>query len=99
MNQTKVIITFEAKPQAASRFRAMLEQAGQELPKVSGCKGVRIFSADGNPCIFTLVEDWESQDAHKAHIGKVVASGGWATLAACLAKDPVSHYYNELELR
>lgn len=95
MHSTQIIITFETKPESAAPFAALLEQVKRDLPTVSGCRSVRVFSATAHPCIFTLLEDWDSESQHQRHIDTVVSSGAWATLAAHLAKDPVSHYYTE----
>jgi quinol monooxygenase YgiN len=95
MSGTQVIITFETKPDASIPFASMLTQVQQDLPRVPGCRGVRVFTGSENPCIFTLLEHWDSQAEHQAHIQTVVASGTWDRIAAHLAKDPVSHYYRE----
>jgi quinol monooxygenase YgiN len=95
MQSTQIIITFETKPESAAPFKAMLEQVKRDLPTVPGCRSVRLFTATGDPCIFTLLEDWNSEAQHQRHIEQVVSSGAWATLAAHLAKEPVSHYYTE----
>jgi quinol monooxygenase YgiN len=96
MRGTKVIITFEAKPDSATSLGAMLRQAKQDLPQVEGCNGARLLAAEDNPCVFTLVEEWESKSAHQAHIDRVVASGAWTQIASHLASEPISHYVNEL---
>ncbi|MES2952730.1 MAG: antibiotic biosynthesis monooxygenase family protein [Pseudomonadota bacterium] len=95
MHNTQMIITFETKPEMAASFAALLEQVKRDLPAVPGCRSVRLFAASGNPCVFMLLEDWESASQHQHHIDTVVSSGAWATLAAHLAKEPVSHYYTE----
>jgi len=95
MSGIQVIITFETKPEASSPFTALLDQVQLDLPRVNGCKGVRVFSRSDSPCMFTLLEHWDSEAAHQAHIAQVVASGAWDSIAAHLAKDPVSHYYRE----
>ena len=95
MHSTQIIITFETKPELAAAFAALLEQVKRDLPAVPGCQSVRLFAATGNPCLFTLLEHWDSASQHQSHIDTVVSSGAWATLAAHLAKDPVSHYYTE----
>lgn len=91
----QVIITFETKPEAASPFAALLAQVQQDLPRVNGCAGVRVFAGSDDPCVFTLLEHWDSKASHQAHIAHVVASGAWDSMAVYLAKDPVSHYYRE----
>ncbi len=95
MNGIHVIVTFHTKPDWASRFSALLEQVRQDLPQVSGCRGVRVFAGGDDPCLFTLVEEWESAAAHQAHIGRVVASGAWDGIAAHLAAEPLSNYYRQ----
>lgn len=95
MSGIQVIITFETKPEASLPFAALLDQVQQDLPRVNGCKGVRVFSGSESPCVFTLLEHWDSEAAHQAHIATVVASGAWDSIAAHLARDPVSHYYRE----
>lgn len=92
---THVIITFETKPESAAPFGQLLAQAARDLPSVPGCRAARLFAANTNPCVWTLLEDWESEAQHRHHIDTVVASGGWATLAAHLAKEPICHYYTE----
>lgn len=96
MNGIKVIITFETKADASSQFSALLEQLKQDLPKVNGCRAVSVFAASDNPCLFTLLEEWDSALMHKMHIEQVISSGAWERIAVYLAKDPVSHYYSEL---
>lgn len=97
MNTIKVIITFETKPESSTQFAALLKQISHDLPKVSGCQGIRIFETNNQPHLFTLLEDWDSVAAHQIHIDKVVSSGAWANIAVHLAKDPVSHYCNEMD--
>lgn len=96
MNGIKVIITFETKPDSSSQFSTLLEHVKLDLPNVNGCRAVRLFAASDNPCIFTLLEEWDSESMHKAHIERVVSSGAWERIAAHLSKDPVSHYFSEL---
>jgi quinol monooxygenase YgiN len=96
-SSVNVIITFETKPDAVAAFAALLEQVKKDLPKVKGCKGVRAFFGKDNPRIFTLVEEWETEQSHKTHIDQVIASGAWEkNIAIHLAKPPVSYYYSEL---
>lgn len=96
----KLIITFETKPDAVEPFAALMAQVKQDLPKVAGCRGVRVFQGKESPSIFTLLEDWDSETAHKVHIDQVISSGAWEkSIAIHLAKQPVSHYYTEYAAR
>ena len=92
----KLIITFETKPNAVAAFAALMAQLKQDLPKIAGCRGVRVFQGNENHSIFTLLEDWDSEAIHKAHLDQVISSGTWEkSIAIHLAKPPVSHYYTE----
>ncbi|GAB1267033.1 hypothetical protein NBRC116493_02860 [Aurantivibrio infirmus] len=93
---TNVIITFTVKPEKISDFVNILNSVKIDLPSVEGCNGIHIFSDSKNNNVFTLVENWDSEDAHKKHIAGVVESGNWDTISSHLEKDPESSYFNEL---
>lgn len=95
MSGINVIITFETKPESAAGFSALLEQVKRDLPRVSGCRGVRVFAGASDACLFTLLEEWDTTAAHQAHIAGVVASGAWEGIAAHLVREPVSNYYTQ----
>ena len=93
---TNVIITFKAKPEKLVEFKEILKSVKSDLPTISGCEGVQIFSDIKNPNTFTLVESWSSEEAHKEHIRGVVESGVWEAIASHLECDPESSYYVEI---
>lgn len=93
---TNVIITFKSKPEKLAAFAKILAEVKNDLPKVAGCKAVRIFNDVNDPNVFTLVETWASEIEHKKHIEGVISSGGWNHIAAHLACDPTSSYYKEV---
>lgn len=96
----KLIITFETKPDAVEAFSALMDRVKQDLPHIAGCRGVRVFQGKENRSIFTLLEDWESEAAHKVHIDRVISSGAWEkSIAIHLDKKPVNHYYIEYAQR
>ncbi len=43
-----------------------------DLPKTKGCHSIQIFQDDKDPCVFTLLEVWETKGHHKAHIGTLI---------------------------
>lgn len=95
MNTIQLLITFQAKPEAAADFAAMLAEVKKTLPSVHGCRSVRLFAGHQDACLFSLLEEWESVALHQTHIERVVSSGEWARIRAQLAADPVSHYVTE----
>lgn len=90
-----VFIEFTAKPERRASFAELLGQVRLDLAVVPGCKGVRIFHRRTDPCSFLLVERWDSEATHKAHLEKVVRSGAWDHVASHLAGEPVSRYLDE----
>lgn len=96
MNRIHVVVTFEVKPQSSSEFTALLEAVQRDLPRVRGCLGVRVFASLEDPCVWTLLEDWDSVEAHQVHIDHLIASGAWDQVVTHLAKPPVSHHCVEL---
>jgi quinol monooxygenase YgiN len=91
-----VIISFNVKPDAVESFKKILVGVKHDLPCVPGCTGVQVFGHAEDPCAFTLVESWQSVEAHKEHIYRVVSSGEWSSIAAHLDREPTSGYYRPI---
>lgn len=91
-----VIISFDVKSGNEEKFQQVLASVKESLPQVSGCHDVEIFSDESDSSKFTLVETWDSKEAHQAHISKVVESGDWAAIEALLEAQPSSSYYQRL---
>jgi quinol monooxygenase YgiN len=91
-----LIVTFEASAEKLQAFRQILQQIKADLPQVPGCKAVRIFNSTTNERVFTLVETWESESAHRAHIERVIQTGAWEHIRAHLVTDPLSSYLREV---
>ena len=91
----QLIITFNVAAGKLPAFVEIMRQVQSSLPQVAGCNAVRIFHGTNDEHVFVLVETWESEQAHRAHIENVVRSGAWDHLRAHLTRDPVSGYYSE----
>ena len=91
-----LIITFKIKKEKLTSFMQIVKELKVNLPKVKGCKGVKIFQAEDDKNTITFVETWVSIEAHKKHIEYVVSSGSWEKIASHLESDPSSNYYHEL---
>ena len=91
-----LIITFQASDEHLAAFAQLLQRVKADLPQVPGCRAVRIFNSTTDERIFTLVETWESESAHRAHIERVVQSGAWDRIRAHLVADPISNYLREV---
>nr|WP_295891694.1 antibiotic biosynthesis monooxygenase [uncultured Devosia sp.] len=91
-----VVVQFQALAEKLPAFQTIMETVRVELPKTPGCQAVSVMQDADNPCRFTLVETWESQGRHKAHIESLVADGTWAHIASHLAAQPSSGYFHPL---
>ncbi len=92
----QVVVQFKALAEKQAAFEAIMESVKADLPKVPGCLGVSVMQDIDDPCRFTLVETWESQDRHKAHIGKLIADGTWAGIESHLDDQPGSGYFRQV---
>ncbi|MEK8032790.1 antibiotic biosynthesis monooxygenase family protein [Ideonella sp. DXS29W] len=95
MTSTYLFISFDARPEAARDFAALLDQVRQQLPNVPGCRGARVFAHAEMPQRFCVLEEWDSTASHQAHIDRVVASGEWEHIRAHLSVDPTSFYLHD----
>lgn len=90
------IINFYIKPEAADDFAQIMQNVKVELPHIEGCVGVSIHQNIEDKLNYNLVEIWQSEAAHKAHIANLSASGEWDKIASLLAIEPIGSYYQAL---
>ncbi|MFP5393187.1 MAG: putative quinol monooxygenase [Gammaproteobacteria bacterium] len=90
------IIRFTVKPDSVSAFRSLLADVKASLPHVEGCKSIQVLNQLDQPLVFTLVEAWDTQAQHGAHVAHLIDSRSWAAVEAHLAAAPTSAYFNEL---
>lgn len=95
MAPIRVIVHFNVKSEEKNTFRIILNNLKHDLPKVNGCNGLVIYEDHTNPQKFTLIESWDTVDAHKQHIENLIASGSWAGIAALLNGDLSSNYLKD----
>lgn len=82
-----VHVRFQPKDTQHTAFAAAMQDVKHTLPQAAGCKGVQIFTGE-TPAEYILVEDWDNEKAHAAHVEGLVASGAWAKLEALLKTAP-----------
>ncbi|MCX2723631.1 putative quinol monooxygenase [Roseibium salinum] len=92
----KVVVQFRAKKENRQAFEAIMCSVSRDLPGADGCKAVDVLQHVDDTCRYTLVETWESQGLHQAHIEGLIADGTWASIVALLAEQPVSGYCHNL---
>lgn len=91
-----LVVQFKSLAEKQIAFQAIMESVKTSLPQVPGCLGVSVMQDIEDPCRFTLVETWESQDRQKAHIKNLIANGAWAHIESHLDKQPDSGYFRQM---
>lgn len=85
-----VHVTLTPDPAQLETFHTAMEGVQASLPQVPGCEGVRVLRTEGPTPHYILVEDWQSQPLHQAHLDALLASGDWANLEGMLSQAPQS---------
>lgn len=93
IEKINVIINFDVKPGNIEVFRGIMDNVKTNLPNVTGCETVSIYADQNNPEKFTLIETWETKEAHQNHITSIVESGGWSEILSNLKTEPSSSYF------
>lgn len=91
-----LVVQFKAMAEKQVSFKAIMESVKASLPQVPGCLGVSVMQDIEDPCRFTLIETWESQDTHMAHIKNLITNGAWAHIESHLDKQPNSGYFRQM---
>lgn len=91
-----VIVQFTVLPASLAVFQNIMETVKAGLPRIPGCQAVTVMQDLENPCRFSLVEVWESQASHAAHVEGLIADGTWAGIASHLEAQPNSGYFRAL---
>ena len=91
-----VLVQFQARLESREAFSLLMQSVQQNLPQVPGCLGVDVLRSAANPLCFVLVERWESQARHGAHVQALQASGDWSALEQHLAAAPSVEYLQRI---
>ncbi|EJC83320.1 hypothetical protein Rleg4DRAFT_6949 [Rhizobium leguminosarum bv. trifolii WSM2297] len=92
----KILVQFKALAEKQVAFHAIMESVKTDLPKAPGCLSATVMQAAGNPCQYALVETWDSEARHKAHVQGLLSNGAWAKIESHLDGQPISAYFREI---
>ena len=67
-----LIVSFVVRQERLASFRTLLDGVKRDLPNVPGCVAVRVFNESDRQHIFVVVEHWQSQEHHRAHLERLV---------------------------
>ncbi|MGL1921216.1 MAG: antibiotic biosynthesis monooxygenase [Hyphomicrobiales bacterium] len=88
------IIKFNVNTADLTNFNAIMQDVKTGLPQVEGCNHVEIYQNAETDTSFTLVENWQTKQAHQTHIENLSNNGEWDKIAKLLSADPDGHYFN-----
>ena len=91
-----LLVTFVAKTDKRAAFVDLLSHVRRDLSEAPGCEAVRVLCNTNDSNVFTLMETWESEARHRAHLDKIINSGAWDAMSSHLASAPSSGYYREM---
>ena len=91
-----LVISFNVKEEKLQSFKDLMNDVKINLPKVNGCKTVKVLNHLDHPLEFTMVESWDSRELHGAHVQSLIDNGQWNAIADHLSASPVSGYFNEI---
>lgn len=90
------LISFQAKPAFSQAFADLMASVKNDLPTVSGCRGIRILKEADVADSYTLVEIWESKEAHQKNSQELADSGAWDAIVEMLDGAPDGRYFEAI---
>ena len=81
----------EAAEGKAAELEAALTVLAGRVRQLSGCRGVEVLRVSDNSSLFTLIEKWDSIEAHKSG-AKALGKEAAAAMVAALAGAPQGSY-------
>ncbi len=89
INAVVILSTHEDNSES---FKEIMKNSKQKLLASDGCISVQMFQDSDDPNTFVLIEEWESQEKHRAYFGELIKSGEWEKMSSHLASEPSSRY-------
>ena len=90
------VVILKAKEDKRGSFEEIMKNSKPKLLASDGCLSVQMFQDNEDPNTFVLIEEWESQEKHKAYFGELIKSGDWDKMSSHLASEPDSRYCSVL---
>lgn len=95
--EVHLVIQFEAKGEYLPEFLNIIENIEIDMANEPGFQSAVVYQDIDDPNRFTLIEAWQSRDAHAAHFDRIVASGDWKYILSLQQNPPVMGYARNLQ--
>ena len=83
----------QAKPEQIEALRDFLISIMPGIESSEGCESVRLYQSQDDPTKFTMIEVWNSVEAHKASV-KEIPPDLLARIRPLLASAPSGSYFS-----
>jgi quinol monooxygenase YgiN len=83
----------QAKPEQIEALRDFLISIMPGIKSSEGCESVQLYQSQDDPTMFTLIEVWNSVEAHKASV-KEIPPDLLAQIRPLLASTPSGSYFS-----
>lgn len=90
-------IEFHVKAEAEAEFLAIMSSINNLMENERGFQGADVYRHKQNPLYFTLIEKWESYEAHHEHFIRITENGDWAAILQMLEAEPQLIYMRPLD--
>lgn len=89
-------IEFHVKAEAEAEFLIIMSSINSLMKDERGFQAADVYRHMQNPLHFTLIEKWESYEAHHEHFIRINENGDWAAILQMLEAEPELVYMKRL---
>ena len=86
----------QAKPESIEALRQFLLSIMPGIRATKGCESVALYQSQEDPTHFTMIEIWDSIEAHKAAIQEI-SPDDIAKVKTMLASAPRGEYFSRIQ--
>jgi|GEM_PF-2672720 len=81
-------IEFHVKAEAEAEFLSIMSSINILMKDERGFQEADVYRHKQNPLHFTLIEKWDSYEAHHEHFVRISENGEWAAILQMLEIEP-----------
>lgn len=89
-------IEFHVKAKAEAEFLIIMSSINSLMKDERGFQEAYVYRHKQNPLHFTLIEKWDSYEAHHEHFIRINENGDWAAILQMLEAEPELVYMKRL---
>ena len=91
-----LLVCFVAAAGHADDLERRLRLAASNLPAVPGCRRATLYRDKSAAERFVLLEEWDDETAHSAHLNVYVQGAEWHSIVASLSEQPQGRWLHQI---